>query len=240
MKYNTEYNQEIVRADFLNNGEDWVLRQFLNTPRNVFFDAGSNIGEWTKLAHEIHPQVAIHTFELAPPTYARLLTNLPANDKIITNSFGLSDKTEWIDFKYSVDYPAVSTTVLDMRIDDGVIMKGLCVTGDDYMISRRVPYVDFLKIDVEGSEGKVLEGFSKALARGAVGCIQFEYGMVNIVTKWMLIDAYRMLEPLGYVIGKLTAGKVLFKEYHLMDEKFEGSNYICVHKTRPDLFKLFD
>jgi len=238
MKYNTEYTQQIARRDFSNNGEEWILQQFAKTNRNVFFDVGSNIGEWTKLAREIHPTVDIHTFEISPITYDRLLDNVPLDPNIHPNGFGLSDKTEWVTFKHSVDYPPVSTTVLDMRIDDGIFVKGLCVKGDEYMVSRNVPYIDFLKIDVEGAEGKVLDGLMSAIKSNAVGCIQFEYGMVNIVTKWMLIDAYRMLEPLGYRIGKLTRGKVLFKDYVLNDETFEGTNYVCVHATRPDLIEL--
>lgn len=239
MKYNTEYNEEIARRDFSNNGEEWILRQLTKTQRNTFFDVGCNIGEWTKLAREIHSEVNIHCFDISPITYQRFLTNVKMDSKLYPNGFGLSDETRWIRFKHSVDYPAVSTTVLDMRIDDGIFLSGLCVRGDEYMVSRSIPYIDFLKIDVEGHEDKVLSGFLGAIKNNAVGCIQFEYGMINIVTKWMLIDAYRDLEPLGYKIGKLTNGKVLFKDYHLTDENFEGSNYICVHETRPDLLELF-
>lgn len=239
MKYNTEYNEQTARRDFVHNGEDWILQQLTKTSRNVFFDVGCNIGEWTKLAREIHPTVDIHSFELSPITYQRFLENITIDSKLHPNGFGLSDETQWIKFKHSVDYPAVSTTVLDMRIDDGIILSGLCVKGDEYMISRGVPYIDFLKIDVEGHEDKVLSGFLGAIENNAVGCIQFEYGLINIVTKWLLIDAYSTLERRGYRIGKLTPGKVLFKDYILSDENFDASNYICVHETRPDLIQLF-
>jgi hypothetical protein len=111
----------------------------------------------------------------------------------------------------------------------------LTVTGDFYMQSRLVSQIDILKIDVEGAEGLVLDGFVKAMTAGEIGLIQFEYGTANIVARWLLVDAYEKLTPLGFILGKLRDGGIDFRPYDLTLEDFIGPNIVAVHQSRVDI-----
>jgi hypothetical protein len=127
--------------------------------------------------------------------------------------------------------------VLDFEVDVGTPIEIECDvrTGDSYLQENGLSRVDVLKIDTEGAEPLVLRGFSQALAEKRIGLIQFEYGRVNVLTRFLLADIYEMLEPLDFDIGKLYPNYVDFRPYSPMLETFLGPNYIAVHQKHSGL-----
>jgi len=233
MTYDTEY----ALKEFRDSGEIWI-QQRLKGQLATIFDVGSNIGEWTRMARSFHPSAEIHTFEIVPDTYQVMLSNLDLDPRIIPNGFGLSDFCGLIPVKHNVSFAAMSTTVLDIdnKTDHHELRHGMVFTGDQYVESRNISSIDFLKIDVEGHEDRVFKGFEKTLSSKKIKIIQFEYAFINILTKWLLIDSYRLLRPLGYRLGKLKNGSIEFHEYSLVDENFIGPDYLAVHETAMHLF----
>jgi hypothetical protein len=97
--------------------------------------------------------------------------------------------------------------------------------------------VDFLKIDVEGAEFRVIKGFSERLDVQKIHCMQFEYGAFSTQTRFLLGDYYSLLSP-SYWMGKIFPTYVDFRDYDYTMEDFRFSNYCCVSKLRPDLLEL--
>lgn len=228
------YNREVAQNDFIKHGENW-LQTRLKNKLNVIFDVGSNMGEWTYLARMINPNAEIHTFEIIPETYRKLLTNLVIDKNIIPNGFGLSNASGTLRMKYRPEYDVVSTYLEELAMDNAQYREGLVMTGDQYVNSRRIDYIDFLKVDTEGAEGLVLQGFKETLKQNRIGIIQFEYGYANILSKWLLVDAYKLLRPLGYILGELHNGRIEFHEYALYHEKFDPPYYVAVHESKMHL-----
>jgi Methyltransferase FkbM domain len=114
--------------------------------------------------------------------------------------------------------------VLPQRVE---CLRGRVVRGADYCAEHGISTIDCLKIDVEGAEHLVLQGFGDLLTPNRIPVIQFEYGMVNIVTKFLLRDFYQLLEGRGYRVGKLFPRQVRFREYRFRDEDFLGPNYVA-------------
>jgi len=112
-------------------------------------------------------------------------------------------------------------------------------SGDDYVRQAGIDRIDFLKIDVEGSEYKVLKGFANALERDSIQCIQFEYGAFSVDTRFLLRDYYNLLES-RYWIGKIYPSYVEFREYDWRMENFRFANYCCVRRSRRDLRRLLE
>ena len=108
-------------------------------------------------------------------------------------------------------------------------------TGDEFLKTHGIAHVDFLKIDVEGAEFSVLNGFQNAFARNAIDLVQFEYGEINLKTRDFLQDYYKFFTARGFVVGKLYPEGVMFKDYALADEDFLGPNYIACRAERTDL-----
>ena len=232
-----EYNTDYAMSEFRLHGEYQVMQKLSGIPLPTIFDVGCNIGEWTRMARSFQPASQIHMFEIMPPTFQKLLRNNVLAPNIFPNSFGLSNDIKQIPVKYVLNNDRVTTTVLEQEHHDSIIKNAYVVTGDSYCWNQpqSIEYIDYLKIDSEGHEYEVLQGFMGMLSQGRIGCIQFEYGNLNILTKHLLIDFSKMLVPLGYVLGKITPERVNFKDYHLLDEDFRGPDYMAVHISRTDI-----
>lgn len=231
------YNSEYAQYEFTQHGELWLQQRFEGKFETIF-DVGSNIGEWSRMARKYHPTAHIHQFEVMPETYRKMLSNIEIDEKMYPNSFGLGDNNGTIGMKYKPSYDAVSTSIMDLRLDNSELRTGIVIKGDDYVESRKIDKIDFLKIDTEGAEEKVFKGFENSFKNGKVKVIQFEYGYICVLTKWLLIDSYKYLKPFGYHLGRLKNGSIEFKDYNLTDEDFSGPDYIAVHESVKHEFGL--
>jgi FkbM family methyltransferase len=231
------YNREYAMSEFQEHGETWIQQRFAGK-FNTIFDVGANIGEWTHMTRQYQPQADIHMFEIVPHTYKRLLNNIQIDDKMYPNGFGLLDECGSVPMKYKTTYDALSTIVTDLRLDESIPITGLAFTGDQYVESRGIQTIDYLKIDTEGAEGKVFHGFHNSFKQGKVRVVQFEYSFICVLTKWMLIDSYKFFEPLGFKLGRLKPDHIHFHDYSLLDEDFKGPEYIAVHESAWNDFGL--
>ena len=117
----------------------------------------------------------------------------PINKKIIQNNFGLGDKNEFITYKDYGKNSQINTTILDSNFHDNgstsyELKKTRIETGSKYCDKNNIDFIDFIKIDAEGSDHLVLNGFMDFLDRKAVRLIQFEYGYANGDAKFLMKD----------------------------------------------------
>lgn len=228
------YDTKFAQNEFEKNGET-LLQQKLSGKLNTIFDVGCNIGEWTRMARKYNPDAKIHMFEIMSQTYEKMLHNIDVDEKTIPNGFGLSDVCGSLPMKYMKNFDAQSTCVAKMYTEGYDWKTGLTMTGDLYTESREIKYIDFLKLDTEGCEKNILEGFRKNFEQSKIGMVQFEYGFINVLTKWLLVDFYQFFNPLGYTMGKITPQGVILRDYQLTDEDFIGPNYLAVHQSKKHL-----
>jgi FkbM family methyltransferase len=225
------------------NGELNLIRRGAGAHFKVVFDVGANDGEWTAPVVKIWPACHVHAFEAVAPTHAKLLENvrrMGIEDRVTTHCAGLSDHDGAGEIFYYPDHPEVSADRRHQHVSWAVqSIPCTFVTGDAYIAQAGIENIDFLKVDVEGTEYKVLQGFSNALANGRVQCIQFEYGPYAIDTKFLLVDYYALLGE-RYWIGKVYPTHVEFREYDWLKEDFRISNFCAVLKTRPDLRRMLE
>jgi FkbM family methyltransferase len=236
------YMVELHRAyensnyDFRENGEQDVLEAIRNhlTVRTAF-DVGANIGEWTNLASDIFLNARIFSFEIIENTYRDLVARCGGKANVLLNNVGLSDRPGEIEMYCARGASVLATTVKDIiesfhGLQTDHSRCGV-TSGDLFCAENRIDTIDFLKIDVEGMEDRVLMGFSGLLGAGAIKIIQFEYGYINVVTKFLLKDFYDFLRPRDMVIGKIYPSYVEFRDYKLEHEDFIGPNFLAVHSS---------
>ena len=238
LDYNQDYLQGGQAAEFKFHGEDWLVEQVGKTNPTVIFDVGCNIGEWTKLVRASCPNADIHCFEVVNSTLHKFYHNVKYDDKVYPNGFGLSDKDEIIQMKFVDHNDRISTSLPLLSIGECKFYTGHVKTGDSYMHDHRIDHIDFLKIDVEGIGNRVLDGFKETLQAQKIKLIQFEYDRTAILERFLLLDYYELLAPLGYRLGRLKPGKVHFKDYSLFDEDFNGPDFIACHSSCPELIAL--
>jgi len=102
--------------------------------------------------------------------------------------------------------------------------------GDSYVARAGVKQIDLLKIDVEGWEMAVLNGFSASFAQGIVKCCQFEFGHAHIERRENFRDFYRFFVEKGFSIGALKPnGRVQsMSRYDEIFENYYATNYVAL------------
>jgi len=225
--------------DFDKGGERNVLRRLSPFPLRTVFDVGANVGRWSAMARSFFPQAEIHAFEISPQTFATLSENL-AGPGWRLNDFGLAEKEgtlSWKDYGANFGGNTINTAleISDARIAP-TVKTAEVKTGDAYCRAAGIETVDFLKIDVEGAEGRVLEGFAGMLGKGRIKVVQFEYGYGSGDAKFLMKDFFRLLEPLGFRIAKVRRGPLEWLDFHYRLNDFEsGPNYLAVPGSEPEM-----
>lgn len=212
------------------NGEYWFLSQLDFDSSKLVFDVGANIGNWTKKLKEISPEVEVHLFEPVPETFELLKENTKNLLNILPNGVALSDIKGNILFNYYPGNSCFSSAFENELGKDSKQIEVDTILGDDYCLNHKIDHIDFLKIDTEGFESKVLLGFQQMISNQKIDIIQFEYGNMAIDSKFLLADFYQFFETRGYQVGKIFPIWIEFKSYSKEMENFVLSNFVAVRK----------
>jgi FkbM family methyltransferase len=215
--------------NFARNGEQLLLEKLALMDVNTVFDVGANVGEWTGMALDFFPKARIHSFELSEKTFKLLVKNV-RQDRAVLNNVGLSDSVGVIKYRDYGEGSGVNTMVLGADFHGACeLVDGMVTTGDVYCQQHGISFIDLLKIDVEGGESYVLQGFRKMLAEKRIKVVQFEYGYTNGDVHFLMKDFFGFFEDLGYKVGVLKPRGVVFSDFHYRLNDFEsGPNFIAV------------
>jgi FkbM family methyltransferase len=160
---------------------------------DVVFDVGAR----TDLdMFRIKPKAEYHLFEPNPDFYnvlSELLKNKNKDglyDKVKVNPYGLGDKNEMLTY-YTKTQSCINKAAGD---NDHVHVK--LARLDDYVDVNKIQKIDYLKIDTEGFDYKVMEGGIKTI-KNKVRHIQFEYwsGVRRFLKLLPGFELSLMLEP---------------------------------------------
>lgn len=221
------------------NGEVEILKKISKRNPEVIFDVGANVGNYAMEVIRFCPKSKIYAFEPVATTFEELQNNLDFEDRVHLMNKGLSDTNDKIEFFIYEGSEHTSHFEIEgeeFENKDSVTLD--VVKGDDFMDTENIDHIDLLKIDVEGAEMKVLNGFRQALQNKQIDIIQFEYGYINITTNILLKDYFRFLNDFGYEVGKIYPKSVDFREYQYKHENFIESNYLAVNRDKKEIIDL--
>lgn len=120
---------------------------------NTIFDVGANVGQSTEQFLRKFPNALVHCFEPTPISYAELQQKFSNNPSVILNNIGLSDRGGQTTFTVN----GASTMNRASLKNDGNTLVQLS-TLDEYCLTNKIQSIDYLKIDTEGNELKILDG----------------------------------------------------------------------------------
>jgi FkbM family methyltransferase len=226
--------------DMDTNGEIWLQHQVvgmsLPSERLHVLDVGANVGHWSSAMLSAASRAGrlddldLHEFEPSAYTFTRLsealdspcvtLGRLSLGDQpglstlhVIVSGAGTNSLYESPLAGATVGTENVQTTTLDDYAER---------TGLDGEIA-------LLKIDTEGHDLAVLRGARGLLASQQITILQFEYNQRWIYAHTFLRDAFELLVPLGYSIGKLTwRGVEFYPRWDVDLESFVEANYVAL------------
>jgi autotransporter strand-loop-strand O-heptosyltransferase len=134
---------------------------------DIVLDLGANIGIFTRYARACRAK-KIYSFEPIRENYDLLVKNnndlSSTTSTVITNNVGISDKfcTE----KFHIDSNSGGHTILEVDINHTRTkeIRQIECYSLDYMFKNKIipDKIDFMKIDTEGAEIKILNGISDA------------------------------------------------------------------------------
>jgi len=234
------YSYENHNYDFNKNGEKYVLNALKDFEIQTIFDVGANRGHWTKSAKQAFPKAKVYAFEIIKDTYLEFLKNTQGLEGVNSFNLGLDEKKGEVEMNFVTTLGSGNSSTYDTDFPNEAIEKRVCKvsTIDNMMEELGIKHIDFLKIDVEGMEPRVLKGAIEALKQKRIKAIQFEYGMVSVETHFLLKDYYDFFENVGYKVGKIYPSYIDFTPYHRTKENFIGPNFLAVKKDDLQLMEL--
>ena len=173
--------EELNHLDYnlLNHAID-VFKKLHKNKNEVFFDVGCNAGSFVKTLQNNGFTTNIHCFEPHPKLSDKVIEQYPY---VKMNKLCLTDKIGNIDINipmWSVGLSSIiNRPIFEKLKNEGQEIIKLNVettTIDNYCKENKIDTIDFIKIDVEGSEKMVLHGADNMLKNNKIKFGLFEIG----------------------------------------------------------------
>ena len=225
--------------DMDTNGEVWLQHQVVGmsppSERLHVLDVGANVGRWSSAMLSAANQAGrlddldLHAFEPSAYTFTRLSEALDS-PCVTLGRLALGDQPGLSTLH--VIAPGAGTNSLYESPLAGATVGTEDVqtaTLDDYTERSGLDgEIALVKIDTEGHDLAVLRGARGLLAGQQITVLQFEYNQRWIYARTFLRDAFELLVPLGYRIGKLTwRGVEFYPRWDVDLESFVEANYVA-------------
>jgi FkbM family methyltransferase len=200
----------------------------------IIFDIGANKGDYTKELLKYYKHAHYYLFEPSLLNYEKLNLKFSSlkNIKIINQA--LADK-DGDDFLYSDQSGSGLGSLIKRRLDhlniDFNVKEKINLTKLDTFLKdlNKDIIIDYLKMDVEGTEMKVLLGMEQSIKR--IKLIQFEFGGCNIDSKTFFQDFWYYFKVHNFNLFRITVnGPKKIISYNESDEYFKITNYIALNK----------
>jgi FkbM family methyltransferase len=139
-----------------------------------FFDVGANIGLFSLYASTRAKNIKVYSFEPVASNYQSLQDNIRLNDNASVNSYrcAISNRVKLTDIFLSDVRVGNSGAQIDFPINEKEenyepvsIERVMCFSIDWLVEYMGFPCPNFIKIDVDGKESKILEGMTSTLSR---------------------------------------------------------------------------
>jgi FkbM family methyltransferase len=226
-------------------GTGWDMREEIlaattriHRQQPVVFDIGANVGDWTESLLQQMPATKVFMFDPSPGCQAAIREkNLPGIT-LIPYAVGENAGQAAYHSSSATDGSAslhVRTDTPFQNLNYVTTTVEIC-TIDQILVSFKIDFVDFIKMDIEGHELFALRGAKQALASKKIGALSFEFGCGNINSRTFFRDYWELLTSAGFKIWRITPGgkNILVNEYYEDMEYFRGAtNYVAALKQAP-------
>lgn len=218
-----------IEAD--RNGEAMLAEAALRGARTIF-DIGANVGEWsaTALSAAPHAQLLV-AYEPSRSGADALRRRFEGRDAVQVVEAAVSDAAGQMTFYEEPDTGEASSLLAGHSRPDAVRRQVAVVTVDDELARLGLDQLDFLKVDAEGFDLHVLRGARGALARRAIGVVQFEYNEPWLQAGSTLHAALALLSGHGYETHLLKSSGLHPYDIATYGELFAYANFVA---TAPD------
>ena len=127
-------------------------------------EIGANIGNHTSLFSRFFKTT--HAFEPNPFIYEILRRNIERNELRVTpHCLGISNESAEQPFYIDGHNLGASSFVKEHVLHPSAIIQAQVVIGDAFVEREGIDAIDYIKIDAEGLEGKIVQGLHRTIKR---------------------------------------------------------------------------
>lgn len=189
---------------------------------SVSIDIGANIGTWARELAAMSPAGKVYALEPASHTYALLERNAAEVSNVVPHRLALADEPGVMHLAY-----AMSSGVRFLSNEGEPVTVE---TLDNFVEGEKVSRVDFIKLDVEGAEMKVLKGAEETLRKHRP-VVVFEH-IRSIAERggYTKEDVVAFFEDRGYLVHQIVKPGELIDTWAHAPERFT-SNFLAVPRS---------
>lgn len=199
----------------------------------LFIDIGAGRSS-EQSAHllKFFPKLTAYLFEPMPYSYQKLKQSFPDKNIHVYNLAVSNKNGTLILYDYKNKQTEHASAYKDtFLLSENLLQKIECKTTSLKSIvkNNRIKEIDFLKIDTEGHEYQILQGFKDQLKM--IRFIQFEFNHMNINSQVRFKDFYDLLSG-GFNIYRIYQdGLIPIRNYEpIYQEIYEFQNYLAIRK----------
>ena len=221
IRYKIDLNEAVGLSLFLfGNYQKHIIKNksIKLSPRSIIFDVGANFGVFSLQFAKLVPSGKVYAFEPTHYAFSKLEKNLQLNPKLKKRIFPIQ---AFVSSKTAANskLKAFSSWRIDRyeKMDVHPVHHGIkkpaqgvgSVTLDDFCKKRNITNVDFIKIDTDGHELKVLYGAKKLINRFRP-IIIFEVGIYLLNEQNIDFAEYmKFFAPFNYRLFNAQNGKII-------------------------------
>ncbi len=191
---------------------DELLIEKVEKINPIIFDVGGNTGQSVSKFKKIFNNPIIHSFEPNKTVFEIMINNFQNDKKVFCNNCALGDKNEEKDFNitnmsgkssfYKIN-PDTSRIKIE-RYKPSILKteKVKIIKLDDYIEEKKIDHIDFMKIDAQLYEDKILKGSLNTLQNNKIKILQVEilfndyyekYFTFSDIEKYLISNNFRMV-----------------------------------------------
>jgi len=170
---------------------EWI--KSWNSKSKVFYDVGANIGVYGIFAAHLHKNLEVFCFEPEHSNYSSLLQNIILNgfENITPLNIALTDRkllaTLYLsDLRVGNSGAQVEKPVNELGHEFLPLKKErvLAFSMDEFVDEFNLPLPNFIKVDVDGQETKIINGMKNILSNENLESILIEFNNENEIEEF--------------------------------------------------------
>ena len=182
-----------------------VTKELISSVNPMIFDIRANVGSTVKQYRTLFPNASIHCFEPFPQSFEALEVSMESDPSASLHRIALSDTKGKATFHANASPETNSLLLTDQSsslyweaasLQTANIIEVETTTVDAFCRENNVPFVDMMKLDVQGAEFSVLTGAKEMLSTQSVSLIY---------TELILVPTYEGQKKLHEYIGLLDS-----------------------------------
>jgi len=226
-KYSVVSGDDYLKEHVKNGFEPAMVKAFktLINPTDIVLDIGANVGCTSILFGELAKQV--YSFEPSPTTFSYLEKNIVQsglkNVELLNMGLGSKSGESTITFNpenRSGGFVSNLTHISKGHKTEKIVIK----TVDEIIETLKLPKIDFIKMDVEGFEGHVIQGAKSSLEKNKpIVLLELNHWCLNAFQRTSIPDFFDLLRsnfPILYAL--------------------EGNTYMNLHDENDTYFVMYN